>query len=106
MIKRIFLISTMAMALVACDSGGELVNDLSTLLGAATDHPCAADVDYQTELNGAPDDTSTSSEVVEGVNLITEEHWYDDLQMIVFYRYEENGSWCNMWNESGVDWVK
>lgn len=93
------------MTLTACDGGGELISDLTTLLGAATDHPCAADFAYQTELNGQANDIRTTSDVVDGATIFTERHWYSGLQTIVFYTYEENGQWCNMWNESGVDWV-
>lgn len=105
MMKKLLTASAALVTLVACDSGGVLVDDLASLLGAATDHPCADDFAYQTELNGMASETKTTSTIVEGETLITEQHWYSGLQMIVFYTYQENGNWCNMWNESGVDWV-
>ena len=103
--KKMLTVGSLAMLLTACDSGIELAKDISTLLGAATDHPCAGDFAYQTELNGVATDIKSTSEEVGGETMITEQHWYSDLSMIVYYTYQENGSWCNMWNEGGVDWV-
>lgn len=103
--KKMLTAGALAMTLTACEGGVELVGDLTALLGAATDHPCAGDLAYQTEINGAATDTRATSEVVDGDTLITEQHWYSDLEMIVFYTYKEDGNWCNMWNESGVRWT-
>lgn len=105
MMKKMFTAGALVLTLTACESGGELVSDLTTLLGAASDHPCAGDFAYQIELNGAATATRTTSKIVDSDTLITEQHWYSDLEMIVYYTYQEDGDWCNMWNESGVSWV-
>ena len=75
-----------------------------TQLGAASDHPCFEQFEYQFELNGSPADTRTRTEVLDGETIMTEEHWYPTTQMILFYTYAESGEWCNNWNENGVTW--
>ena len=103
MMKRFLTVAALTSTLIACE-GGELVRELTTQLGAANGHPCEADFDYQFELNGAATDTHTSSAGVDGEVIITEQHWYSEMQMIVFYSYQQDADWCNMWNESGVEW--
>lgn len=104
MVKQIAFGALLALGLTACDSEKALVSKLTTQLGAASEHPCASQFDYEFELNGTPDDTRQSSAEVDAELIITEQHWYSGAQMIVYYTYTEGGTWCNSWNESGVSW--
>ncbi len=101
MLRRILTATTVTFALAACDGGGKIVKNLTTLLGAAGDHPCSVDLDYQRQINGEPDDARVVSAAD---NTLTEQHWYADSAMIVFYSYQEDNSWCEVWTESGVEW--
>jgi hypothetical protein len=104
MINKLALTALLTLCLSACDGESTIVSQLTTQLGAAGDHPCADQFDYQFELNGTPDDTRQSSSVVEGETIFTEQHWYEDTSMILYYTYAEGGNWCNNWNENGVSW--
>ncbi len=104
MIKKLVLSAIVVFGLSACDAEKDLVSKLTSQLGAASEHPCAQQFDYQFELNGTPDDTRQSSSDVDGETIVTEQHWYAATQMILFYTYAEGGAWCNNWNENGVSW--
>lgn len=102
--NKLALSAALAVCLSACDGDKTLVTQLTTQLGAASDHPCAEALDAQQELNGIADDTRQSSELVDGITVITEQHWYAGLEMVSYYTYADGGDWCNFWNESGVVW--
>jgi len=104
MYRKLALSGLLVLGLAACDSEDNIVTQIVTQLGAATEHPCFAQFEYQFELNGSPAETRKRSEVVEGETIVTEEHWYPGTEMILSYAYAEGGQWCNNWNESGVSW--
>lgn len=104
MIKKLALSAFATVCLAACDGDETIVSNLTTQLGAASAHPCDEQFDYQFELNGTPDDTRQSTSIVEGEAIVTEQHWYADTSMILYYTYVEGGNWCNNWNENGVSW--
>jgi hypothetical protein len=104
MYRRLALSCLLTIGLAACDSEDDIVTQIVTQLGAATEHPCFEQFEYQFELNGSPADTRKRSEVLDGETIVTEEHWYPATQMILFYTYTEGGDWCNNWNENGVSW--
>jgi len=104
MSKNICLACILTFALVACESEDGIISQVATQLGAANENPCAEQLEFQNELNGSPDDTRQSAVEVEGEIIVTEEHWYADSEMILFYTYADGGEWCNVWNENGVSW--
>ncbi|MEM7256456.1 MAG: hypothetical protein AAF404_03605 [Pseudomonadota bacterium] len=104
MLKQLAVSAALTVSLSACDGDKDLVSRLTTQLGAAGEHPCASYFDYEIELNGIADDTRQSSTELDGEVIVTEQHWYGSLEMIVYYTYAEGGTWCNTWNESGVSW--
>lgn len=90
--------------MTACDSGVELVKDITTQLGASSEHPCAGEFQHQSDLNGEPDDTRILAGVPAGAGRMVEAHWYAEAKMIIYYTYEERGS-CEVRSETGIDWV-
>lgn len=104
MIRHLLTITALVVTLTACD-GSTLVKTITTQLGAGGEHPCSGEFDFQTELNGVADDTRVTSSAASGSMIYTEQHWFADLEMIVYYAYEEESSWCNSWVEGGVNWV-
>ena len=71
---------------------------------AAIEAPCAAQKDFQVELNGAPDDSLIEKDTAFGKTVTEERYWYADSSMIVYFTHAEGETWCNVWNEGGVLW--
>lgn len=89
----------------AADFVPEPVLDAEALAAlAALAAPCESQNEFQVELNGVPDDTAVEKSTVQGQTVTTEMYWYADTRMVVFFRYGEGETWCNVWNESGVVW--
>ena len=104
MFKKIALSCLLTIGLAACEGEDDIVKQIVTQLGAANEHPCFEQFEYQFELNGSTAETRKSSETVEGETIVTEQHWYPEAELVEFYTYVEGGQWCNNWNENGVDW--
>jgi len=71
---------------------------------AALAAPCEAQMEFQVELNGNPDDTLVDKSNAFGKTITEERYWYADASMIVFFTHAEGETWCNVWNEGGVVW--
>jgi len=98
------MFAALAILLQACSAGdAPLESDLPPLDAAAV-APCEQDFAFQTELNGAPDDTRSETTTVGERSIITQQYWYAETAMVVSFSYAFGESWCNVWNESGVDW--
>lgn len=102
MIRQLLTLATITVVLAACDGSNKVVNNLTSLLGAAGEHPCSDDLDYQRQINGEPDDARVRPAMADGTFI--EQHWYAESAMIVSYAYQENNNWCEVWTESGVEW--
>ncbi len=93
-----------AVILTACSAGEAPLQTNEPVLGAALADPCSDQFAFQQELNGTPDDVYSEVTQVQGKNVTTQQHWYADSSMVVYFTYAVGERWCNVWNESGVAW--
>lgn len=105
--RYLVLVSAAAIVLTACSAGEEpleVAEPTEPVLGPALADPCSEQFGFQIELNGQPDDTYLDSKIVGGMEVSTQEYWYAESRMVVYFSYSVGQSWCNVWNESGVNW--
>ncbi len=95
---------TAAVILTACSAGEAPLLTNEPVLGAALANPCADQFAFQQDLNGAPDDVYSETNLVQGKNVTKQEYWYADTSMVVYFTYAVGERWCNVWNEGGVVW--
>ncbi len=112
LIKRISSNLSCAVTLVvlgACNSAEAPLELAETYepepeIDAATVDPCASQFEFQRALNGIPDDTTVLSSTTQRKTVIKQLYWYADSQTIYYFSYAEGETWCNVSNESGVNW--
>ena len=81
MLRKLALSCLLTIALAACESEDDIVKQIVTQLGAANEHPCFEQFEYQFELNGSPADTRKSSNTVDGETIVTEPVSYTHLTL-------------------------
>jgi len=106
-IANILAVLFAVLPLSGCIDTDEMLTEeekVEATLARATVGPCSAETEFQVELNGVPDRTLSSTEEVDGREIVTDKHWYPDIELIVYYSYSRSEAWCNVWNETGVSW--